>query len=269
MNNREHIFEFGANWRNFLDTVDSVSVGQAIKSLETMIPKVQLGSMNFLDVGSGSGLSSLAALRLGAKVTSFDSDPESVNCTVELKERYSRDNTNWAVLHGSILDKEFISKLGKFDFVYSWGVVHHTGNMWAAVENVKSLVADGGFLYLAIYNDQGFTTKIWRAIKRLYILSPSLLRKLILVTLYVRLWGPTTIKDFLKGRPFHTWKNYRSRRGMSAHYDVIDWVGGYPFETASPDQIVDTVGEGFCLVKIKTCGSGHGCNEFVFRKVIA
>ncbi len=48
-----------------------------------------LAGNSFLDVGSGSGLFSLAAMRLGAdRVHSFDYDPQSVGCTKELKRRF-------------------------------------------------------------------------------------------------------------------------------------------------------------------------------------
>jgi hypothetical protein len=55
---------------------------------------------------------------------------------------------------------------------------------------------------------------------------------------------------------------------MSRWHDLIDWVGGYPFEVASPEQIFDFCRErGLSLKRLKTCGGGSGCNQFVFEKL--
>jgi 2-polyprenyl-6-hydroxyphenyl methylase/3-demethylubiquinone-9 3-methyltransferase len=54
---------------------------------------------------------------------------------------------------------------------------------------------------------------------------------------------------------------------MSPWRDVVDWVGGYPFEVARPEEIFEFFkSKGLVLGKFKTCGGGHGCNEFVFEK---
>jgi hypothetical protein len=50
---------------------------------------------------------------------------------------------------------------------------------------------------------------------------------------------------------------------MSPWRDIADWVGGYPFEVATPDRIVQVyTGKGLRLEKLKTCGKGFGCNDF-------
>ncbi|HOK55985.1 MAG TPA: hypothetical protein PKV21_04510 [bacterium] len=75
------------------------------------------------------------------------------------------------------------------------------------------------------------------------------------------------VKDLIKLKPLKTWKNYYKQRGMSPWYDIIDWVGGYPFEVAKPEKIFNFFYKrNFELIKLKTCGGGHGCNEFVFIK---
>jgi 2-polyprenyl-6-hydroxyphenyl methylase/3-demethylubiquinone-9 3-methyltransferase len=52
---------------------------------------------------------------------------------------------------------------------------------------------------------------------------------------------------------------------MSPWRDVVDWVGGYPFEVAKPEAIFKFYQRrGFTMVDLNTCGGGHGCNEFVF-----
>ena len=85
-----------------------------------MLQLDNLSGMTFLDVGSGSGLFSLAAYNLGAKVVSFDFDAQSVWCTNQLRERFCSDKRRWTVKIGSILEADFIKTLGHFDIVYSW-----------------------------------------------------------------------------------------------------------------------------------------------------
>ncbi|HZB24819.1 MAG TPA: glycosyltransferase, partial [Vicinamibacterales bacterium] len=148
-------FEFGSNWARFLEVVDEDRIFTAEESLREMLHRTDLRGLTFLDVGSGSGLFSLAARRLGARVRSFDYDPQSVACTAELRRRYCPDDSQWEVSQGSILDARFVRSLGTFDIVYSWGVLHHTGNMWEALELVGQAVAPGGLLFIAIYNDMG------------------------------------------------------------------------------------------------------------------
>src|SRR5439155_2047567 len=130
-------------------------IAAAERSLEEMLGRGSLAHKRFLDIGSGSGLFSLAARRLGARrVHSFDYDPQSVACTRELRRRYLPDDPAWTIERGSILDERFAASLGSFDVVYSWGVLHHTGDMWRALELALSTVDDGGLIFVAIYNDQ-------------------------------------------------------------------------------------------------------------------
>ena len=262
-------FEFGKNWGRFLRLLNDNRIQVAEDSLKTMLDVETLKGKTFLDAGSGSGLFSLAARRLGAQVHSFDYDPHSVSCTQQLKERYFPDDPQWVVQEGSVLDKEYVSRLEIFDVVYSWGVLHHTGAMWQALDNVAPLVVEGGKLFVAIYNDQGRKSKRWLRVKQTYNRLPGVLRWLILLPLFLRLWGPTTVRDILRGRPFRTWRHYaeHNQRGMSAWVNVIDWVGGLPFEVAKPEAIFDFYKQrGFCLQRLKTCAGGHGCNEFVFQR---
>ncbi|HKY27860.1 MAG TPA: class I SAM-dependent methyltransferase, partial [Pyrinomonadaceae bacterium] len=151
-------FQFGENWKHFLSTLNETRIVEAEKSLKEMLQVEDLTDKSFLDVGSGSGIFSLAAKRLGARVHSFDYDPESVACTMELRRRYFSDDSDWTVEEGSVLDTKYLQSLGKFDVVYSWGVLHHTGKMWQALENVSQPVSRDGKLFIAIYNDIGWRT---------------------------------------------------------------------------------------------------------------
>ena len=152
---RGNRFRFGENWTNFIkDTFDENTVNGASDSTKFALENAGLSfeNLNIIDIGCGSGLFSLVALRLGAKhVTCFDYDPDSVKCTRELliSQKFSKDH--FTCMEGDILDEKFIKSLGKFDLVYSWGVLHHTGNLNKAIRNAAVLVGDRGSLFLALY----------------------------------------------------------------------------------------------------------------------
>lgn len=124
-----HRFGFGANWMRFLAVLDDDRIAEAVASLKDMLGVETLAEKTFLDIGCGSGLFSLAARQLGARVCSFDYDPQSVNCAAGLRRRYFPDDPDWVIERGSALDRHFMEQLGTFDIVYSWGVLHHTGAM--------------------------------------------------------------------------------------------------------------------------------------------
>ena len=261
-------FEFGKNWESFLCGLDESRILEAERSIKQMLEIEDLKGIQFLDIGSGSGLFSLAARRLGATVHSFDDDPLSVACTEELKRRYFPQDARWTIEKGDILDMEYVSRLGRFGVVYSWGVLHHTGNMWEALENVIPLVEERGRLFISIYNDQGHLSQLWRSVKRRYNCSSKPMRGLILLSAGAVLQTGAALLRFLRGEnplPFKYWREKKRDRGMSVWHDLVDWVGGYPFEFAKPEEIFAFYRrKGFNLVNLKTCGGGLGCNEFIF-----
>ena len=260
-------FDFGKNWEFFLEKFSEEQLIEAEKSLQNFLEIENLKDLSFIDVGSGSGLMSLAAKRLGAIVYSFDYDPSSVWCTEQLRSKYNYNHSDWTIEEGSILDDDYVSKLSKFDIVYSWGVLHHTGNLEKSLENISRLTKLEGKLFIAIYNDQGKMSDIWRKIKRFYCESPLIIKKMLVYLIGCTVWGARFFIDFIRLKPFESWKNYhKNKRGMSPWSNIIDWVGGYPFEVAKPELIFDFFkNKGFTLCKIKTVGGRLDNNQYVFR----
>lgn len=260
-------FEFGHNWTKFLTSVDARRIAEAENDLKLMYGCSGMEGKTFLDIGCGSGLSSLAARNLGARVISFDYDPASVNCAEKLRDRFRPDDDAWTIRPGSALDTDFLNELGAFDFVLSWGVLHHTGAMWKALANLVPLVKPGGQVYLAIYNDQGLISRFWTAVKRTYNFAPAALRPVIAFPFAVYTAVGMTAADLLRGRRLRLFWRSPEMRGMSFWTDIVDWVGGYPFEVAKPEEIFDFyASRGFTLTKMVTCGGKLGCNRFAFRR---
>ena len=263
-------FKFGKNWQRFLRVLNDERIDEAEKSLKEFLSVNSLENKTFLDIGCGSGLSSLVARRLGANVTSFDFDPQSVVCTKELRNRYFPSDQNWKILEGSALDPAFMNTLGNFDIVYSWGVLHHTGAMWDALENAKINTKSGGVLFIAIYNDAGEITDKWKKIKITYNRLPGFLKFLYAL----RIWGPIEFKSFkyfLKRKKpkkyFRQWTQYKKSRGMSRWHDMIDWIGGYPYENATAQELIDFYEkDGFKLLKLEP-NDGYGCHQIVFQRL--
>jgi SAM-dependent methyltransferase len=261
-------FAFGKNWASFLGTLDESRILEAERSLDEMVGRDRIRGATFVDVGSGSGLFSLAAMRLGARrVHSFDYDTNSVACTAELRRRYFPDAPHWTVEQGSALDPAYLGRLGAWDVVYSWGVLHHTGEMWRAIDLVTTLVGPSGRFFVAIYNDQGFWSRYWTAVKRFY--NRGTLPRWIVQALFMSYWAVRGVAvDLLRGRaPWRRYDEYKAARGMSVWHDWNDWLGGYPFEVASPEALFDFVrARHFTLTKLKTRGGTLGCNELVFLR---
>ena len=263
-------FEFGENWSRFLKLLDETRIQEAEDSLTAMLEVSDLKDKSFLDIGSGSGLFSLAARRLGARVHSFDFDPQSVACGEELKRRYFPNDDSWTIEEGSVLNAKYLESLGPFDVVYSWGVLHHTGRMWQALENAQRSVAPGGKLFIALYNDTGSQSARWKWIKCTYNKLPRFARVPFTLAVIAPEEAKSLVKHLIKMNPVgyvRTWSNYNDRRGMNRWRDIVDWVGGYPYEVSTPDEVFDFYRRrGFTLTKLNCGRVGLGCNQFVFQK---
>ncbi len=251
-------FEFGDNWRRFLTRLDEECIVASEQSLKDLLGIDTLSGKTFLDIGSGSGLSSLVARRLGASVFSLDYDPKSVACTRTLKENYFPDDPDWIIEQGSALDRDYLASLGEFDVVYSWGVLHHTGAMWRAIDNAASIVPLHSMFHIMIYQTRRFSSA-WLEIKKFYNRCPRPLR---VVLLYIFAAYDVT-RTLLRGQsPIERARNYPVKsRGMSWFRDLEDWLGGLPYEHATSEEITNFMAErGFELRR------RHNA-EFVFSRV--
>ena len=260
-------FGFGANWNRYARKIDEPRIREAEASLREMLQLDTLAGMTFLDAGCGSGLFSLAARNLGARVRSCDFDRDSVATTAALRDRFRPGDEDWIVGEGSLLDPEFLVSLGTHDIVYCWGVLHHTGQMWQALDNVVARVAPGGRLFISIYNRQAVWTHVHTAMKRAYVQAGPVGRTGILAGFAGFQFARCLAADALRGRnPLARYLG-TAGRGMSVWHDWVDWVGGYPYEVAKPEEVFGAVAEhGFTLTALRTCGGHAACNQFVFRR---
>lgn len=255
-------FAFGRNWASFLETLDEGRIQIAVASLQQLLKTSDLSGQTFLDMGCGSGLFSLAAYRLGARVTSIDFDPGSVACAETLRSRFADDAGRWTINGGSALDGPFLRSLGEFDVVYSWGVLHHTGAMWTALDHMVPLVRPGGLLALALYNDQGWRSRAWLRVKQIYCRS-TLGRCAMTAVFFPWFFIRTCLVSAVRRR--NDFADYRRKRGMSIAHDWVDWLGGLPFEVATFNEVQSLFErQGFTLIN-QTRTHRLGCSEFVFR----
>ena len=260
-------FEFGRNWQRFLELFSEQRVQTAVDSIRDFTGLRDLKGKTFVDVGCGSGLFSLAAHRLGAeRLVSFDVDEFSVRCCRHLHEQAGAPDS-WTVRPGSILDERLVAELGTFDVVYSWGVLHHTGRMWDAIRHAGGMVNPGGRFYITIYNRRRGPrgSRTWLRIKRQYNRMPPAGRKL-MEYVYISNYFLSKLLGFKN--PMKRIRNYQEKRGMNWRTDVTDWVGGYPYEFATVQEIFDFVRRtypDFLLEGLKST-RGLGPNWFLFRR---
>jgi SAM-dependent methyltransferase len=261
-------FDFGQNWQEFsASALTPGKVAQAREHFKQLISPLDVRARYFLDIGFGQGLSLLIATELGARAAGCDINPKCA-AVLDANRRYFPEvNSPPSVVVGSILDEKIVAELRRqatyagcvdgFDFVHSWGVLHHTGDMEKALRHATSLVKPGGHFIVAIYN-RHWSSRAWLVIKRIYVASPPLVQKTMVgifyPVIYLAKWAVT-------GR------NPRKQdRGMNFYYDIIDWVGGYPYEYASITEMTGRLRSlGFSLRKCLPATVPTGCNQFVFQ----
>ncbi|MDD4972252.1 MAG: methyltransferase domain-containing protein [Paludibacter sp.] len=263
INKKEISFRFGENWKSFVEKIGEEDLASARKNIEEWLGANNIRGKTVIDIGCGSGIHSLAFWTLGAKeVLSFDLDSQSVEASKMVWENAGKPD-NWKILTGSILDEVFLSGLGEhsFDIVYSWGVLHHTGKMWEAVDNALSCVKMGGYFWIALYV-KGPSYQQDFALKIMYNKASAFRKKVM---------RGRAIADIMKKRlknghnPLE-W-NQKKSRGMNTYHDIVDWLGGLPYEVASVDEVVDfTRKKGLILEKIQT---GEANNIYLFSSPLA
>ena len=263
-------FHFGKNWQRYVERhLDPTRERIACQSLIDLL-EADLSGSTFLDLGAGSGLFSLCAYRLGAnRVVSVDVDAQSVESCRALRASVG-DPLQWEVIQGSILDRTLLEQIAPADIVYSWGVLHHTGDMYRAIHNASQLVVMDGIFAIAIYNharSRRLDSTRWLAIKRTYNQLPRP-AQVAMELAYKVAWF---MNEPRHGRnPVRVAREYKRSRGMACATDLLDWLGGYPYEFAAPEKIVE-----FCerecgmrtdkVLSVPTTGTGN--NQFVFRRV--
>lgn len=258
-------FGFGKNWKAFLSKLNQDRIDTARNSLVDFLEYESLEGKRFLDIGCGSGLFSLGAMDLGAEVVSIDFDPYSVGCARTLKEKFYPNSDTWTIKEGSVLDEAFMQSLGKFDIVYSWGVLHHTGSMYEAFANALIPLAEKGDLGISIYNDQGTKSKVWLKIKKIY--NSNFLGKVLMVLMVFPFFMTSSfIVDVAAFKNPITRYRKMKIRGMSLMNDWLDWLGGLPFEVAKAEEIFEFYKKrGLQLKKLRTTNS-MGNNWLVFTR---
>jgi 2-polyprenyl-3-methyl-5-hydroxy-6-metoxy-1,4-benzoquinol methylase len=262
--NAEERFEFGKNWLDFIQkNFGQDKVDTSMSHILRFMKREDLKGLNFLDIGCGSGLHSVAALQAGAtKVHGFDYDPNSVAASKFVQQQVGNPES-WTVEQGSVLDDEYMNKLPKYDIVYSWGVLHHTGAVWNAIRNAALPVKHGGYFYIALYAADvqvDPTPQFWLDVKKRYVTSGWLTQR------YLDLWyvwrfmlnrNPLRLPEFLKRM-----REHKKNRGMNIFTDIRDWLGGWPMEFVYDAEAIKFCEDlGFKLENIKT---GEACTEFLF-----
>ena len=263
--------EFGKTWMPVLTALTVPQIYHAERSLAARLHMDRLDRKSFLDIGSGSGLLSLAARRRGAKVFSFDSDPQAVACARELRRRYFPDDADWHIETGSVLDQDYLKNLGTFDIVFAENVLNHTSTMMQALENVKPLVAVGGQLHLSIYNDYQEISDRWDRLKRTYKTLPRPAAFLFGLGLIARSeakpalahWRQRTLRHWLR-----SWVAYEDGTpGISRWHDWKEWLNAHPYERATVDDVVELYARhGFRLISTSPPRAIFDCASFVFHR---
>ncbi|HEX2957324.1 MAG TPA: class I SAM-dependent methyltransferase [Chitinispirillaceae bacterium] len=259
-------FDFGKNWASFSrSALSTIRIETARNDFNNLFSGIPLKGKTFLDIGFGQGLSLLFANEAGAVTVGNDINPSCYDAINESARFFNLSSITFPLILGSILENTTIENIQRalerkmlFDIVHSWGVLHHTGGMYDALSKAMNLVARGGYFVIAIYNYH-YTSLLWRFIKLIYCKSHPCLKKLMITVFYPLI---AAAKFAVTGK-----NPFKKDRGMNFYYDVIDWIGGYPYEYASKQKIINYCEEyGFTCIRCVDADVPTGCNQFVFYK---
>ncbi len=260
-------YEFGKNWQSFnISFLSQERINIVKESILSFLHLDGLDEKIFLDIGCGSGIQSLAAYNAGAKrIFSFDYDAKSVEATKSLWKKSGRPK-NWTVCQGSVLDEKFMNSIGKFDIVYSWGVLHHTGDLWNALKNSQLPLKSDGVLYVSLYAKEAYQDppqEYWLKLKKRYNKAGFLEKKQIEITYIYEILMNSKIRNIYK--LIKMMITYKKNRGMALWIDIKDWLGGWPMEFSSASEVYTySLNKlDLCLINLKM---GNGCTEYLFKK---
>jgi len=266
---RESHFAFGENWARYATSVGEAQIQEATVALQRLVGD-SLNGKTFLDIGCGSGIHALAAIRLGASaVLAVDIDADSAATARRMLEMHA-PGARWQVREVSVFDLG-PATVGLFDVVYSWGVLHHTGAMHRALRAAAALVGPGGQFVFALYRRTPLCW-FWKIEKRWYA-GASQAAQARARSLYVGLFRIVyPIKN--RGSFSNYVATYRQSRGMDFYHDVHDWLGGWPYESISPaeaDRLMQQLGlrqiRVFLVAGRATGLLGSGNDEYVYERV--
>ena len=261
-------FDFGKNWLEFSrKAVTDENVRQAREDFAYLLKGIEIKNKWFLDIGFGQGLSLLIASGMGARAVGCDINPKCLEALqANALHLPAVRPESVEVVVGSILESQVVEQLRAktpgslgYHVVHSWGVLHHTGDMWTALRTATSLVCSGGYLVVALYN-RHITSPAWGLIKWVYNRAPLPVRKAMILffhpVIFLAKWAVTGRDPRIQ------------ERGMDFHFNLIDWIGGYPYESARPEEVIRRAASmGLRCVRVRPTTVPTGCNEFVFEKV--
>jgi SAM-dependent methyltransferase len=259
-------FDFGDNWLAYVSkALTTQKADEARSDFVALMEGIDINGARFLDIGFGQGLSLLCAAELGAQVVGIDINQKNQEAVAFAAPHFPTVKLESLIIHiGSILSESIVDDLdressGGYDVVHSWGVLHHTGNMALALKHCVKLLRKDGYLVVSIYNDH-WTSPLWKQIKRVYCHSPSVIKKIMVYTMFPIIWTAKLIVT--RQSPI------QKQRGMDFFFDVVDWVGGYPYEFATIEEFSTLCNrENLEVVRVQKSSVPTGCNEYILRNL--
>lgn len=153
--------------REFFDEVDarfyaSSPFYRAPQPYGRLIPFEKLKGKRVLEIGCGLGLHSQLMAEAGARLTSIDLTPRAVGLT---QKRLALKDIQSDVRVMDAENMEF--EANEFDFIWSWGVIHHSAQTERIVSEVFRVLKPSGEFRSMVYHK--------RSINALAIMTRGLL----------------------------------------------------------------------------------------------